>query len=107
MTTTIAFANMKGGVGKTTLCVNLAYTLFSSLGKRILVVDNDPQFNATMALMKPQNYIDDCLKTDTHLTIYDIYEKPPRVGGPPQEEARSSQTRYHDLVSPKRPNHLA
>jgi len=40
---------MKGGVGKTTLCVNLAFEMFSK-GNRVLLVDNDPQFNATSAL---------------------------------------------------------
>mgnify|MGYP000578783138 FL=1 len=46
----ISIINMKGGVGKTTLSIGIADYL-SEIGKKILLIDADPQFNATQALI--------------------------------------------------------
>ena len=49
MSKTIAIVNQKGGVGKTTTCVNLAAAL-TEAGQRVLLCDFDPQANATSGM---------------------------------------------------------
>ncbi len=52
----VSFMNMKGGVGKTTLAVNVAYALAHQHDKKVLMVDADPQFNATQYLVDDAEY---------------------------------------------------
>ena len=47
-TRTIAFANNKGGSGKTTSCANIGYSL-SAMGKKVLLIDGDMQLNLSLS----------------------------------------------------------
>ena len=56
MTTVISTINLKGGVAKTTTTVALADALSSEKGKRVLVIDLDPQTNATVMLIGEERW---------------------------------------------------
>ena len=56
MGTIISTVNMKGGVGKTTLTVNLATCLAKKHNKRVLVLDLDSQISATLSLVSPHDF---------------------------------------------------
>lgn len=68
---TIALANQKGGVGKTTTAINLSASL-ARAGKRVLVVDSDPQGNASSGLGVS-------LKKKEH-HLYHCYVEPEQAG---------------------------
>ena len=78
----IAFANQKGGVGKTTSCVNLCAALHLA-GKRVLLVDCDPQGNASSGMGSNKN---------RQPNIYDLL-----IRGVPSEDC-VIHTDYGDLL---------
>jgi chromosome partitioning protein len=65
--------NMKGGVGKTTLATQIAWYATRQLDKKVLLVDLDPQANASQSVMSPQGYV--TYLDNGGLTVADIFEQ--------------------------------
>ena len=95
MSVSVSLINMKGGVGKTTLAFNLAWFASYKCNKKVLVVDLDPQANASQYLMGASNYLDHI--SNNRSTIVDVLEQfSPAMrgsGAPTPIKARTSQGR--------------
>lgn len=86
--TTICFANIKGGVGKTTLAVNVAHFLARKREKKVLVVDIDPQLNASTSVLPFRETV---IRRLTHHSVRNFFhptgevvELPPGGGQDPE-----------------------
>ena len=79
----VSIVNMKGGVGKTTVTVNLATCLAKDFAKKVLVVDLDMQINATLSLLPPLYF--------TKL----------------RKEKRTLRTLINQIIQPSNQNHLS
>jgi chromosome partitioning protein len=76
MATVISLINMKGGVGKSTLAVNLAWHLagYTTWSKNVLLVDLDPQFNASQYVLGVNRYSKQVVAVNRP-TVWDIFEQ--------------------------------
>lgn len=97
----VSLINMKGGVGKTTLASQIAWHAVRQLDKRVLLIDLDPQANASQSIMSPKTWVEYLDKGG--LTIADIFEQFTPTGtasGSPKKldplEAISQRVNYED-----------
>ncbi len=77
----IAVWNLKGGVGKSTSTINLAYDL-GTMGHKVLVIDLDPQVNTTPIFTKAN---------ENGVTIADV------MADPPKAKSAVRRTKYEDI----------
>lgn len=87
----ISLINMKGGVGKTTLTINIAHFLSERGNKKVLIIDIDPQFNSTQCLFSGEEYVEHIKKDkDTIVSIFDdaVKTNVSSVEGIKEEKAR-------------------
>lgn len=119
MGSVLAVANQKGGVGKTTTAVNLGASI-ADAGYRTLLVDLDPQCNATVALGLPKDAspnVYDCLSGDLPLPAaatrsgveeLDVVPSTPQLAGANVELPRiaGSETILRDRLGPVRERYL-
>lgn len=68
----ITFFNNKGGVGKTTLGVNIAAYFSLELGQRVLVLDGDPQANTTQMIVPEEEW--ETLYEDEHKSVHTLHD---------------------------------
>lgn len=96
MATKVSLINMKGGVGKSALTVNLAwhFAAYGSWDKKVLVVDLDPQFNASQYLLGVREY--EAILAPNKPTIWDVFEQGTRTpsGKASLESARAPIHKY-------------
>lgn len=95
MATAVSFINMKGGVGKTTLAVQVCHAA-DHADFRTLAIDLDPQANLSQSLMTPEKYVRHLRdKRPTIVQIFDRYL-------PPSDEHESpQQVDIHDVIIKK------
>lgn len=103
----IVFFNNKGGVGKTTLACNLVSYLNMHKGKRVLLVDADPQCNATQAILDDERCEEIYLSnTDQTKTLYH-YLQPFEQGDAeialPAEPLLGTSNRFNTDIIPGHP----
>ena len=73
MAVCVSLINMKGGVGKTTLASQIAWHATIQNDKKVLLIDLDPQANASQSVMSPQTWVKYLDAGD--LTVADIFEQ--------------------------------
>lgn len=92
----VSIFNNKGGVGKTTLTYHLGFAL-AALGKKVLMVDLDPQCNLTILTMKDRDIFSVWDAEDKHIEDFSSFES---LDWPHQEKLIKSPRSSHFILKP-------
>ncbi len=95
----VSLINMKGGVGKSTLAVNLAwhFAYMNKWNKKVLVVDLDPQFNASQYLIGVHKY-DEIINKNIP-TVWDVFEQLTRTPGKGKPTPLEPKSVLYNVIS--------
>jgi len=102
MATVVSFINYKGGVGKTTISVEMAASLAYHNKKRVLLADLDPQTNATFYLITPEEWQNWADKSGTLKNIFSSASADPPQHFDPHDailREKLKHPRTHEIVT--------
>lgn len=99
MTRVVSILNMKGGVGKTTISLNLAYALARQHNQQVLLIDFDPQANASGGLLTYEQYEK---HRESKKVISDIFTDLEKLVGPVTKKSGKLLTLADMLVTARR-----
>lgn len=92
----VSLINMKGGVGKSTLAVNLAWHFVSFEENKVLVIDLDPQFNASQYLLGVNAY--ERILEEEEPTIWNVFEQFTTTPGAKETAALDPEDLLNEVV---------
>lgn len=95
---TISLVNMKGGVGKTTLAINIADCLVRRHDQKVLIIDIDPQFNTTQCLFSSEDYIK--YLDERKDTIVDIFDRNTKISVSTVDESKEEDSKELKDINP-------
>lgn len=95
----ISLINMKGGVGKSTLAVNLAwqFAAYTNWLKKVLVIDLDPQFNASQYLLGAIKY--QSILEANKPTVWNVFEQHTHLPSTGKSETLDPQSVINNVIS--------
>ncbi len=96
----ISFVNMKGGVGKTTMAVNVSDCLNREFNKKVLTLDIDPQFSATQCIFPTQKYAT-FINSDKVDTTINVFDRNPRIVVNSVSGSRTFNNKPLDEIKPQ------